>query len=113
MIKYDGFRFRLYEMLQKEPDLPKSSIVQRFIAFGVSRATVFRWIQRYEKTGNVDRLPHSGRPPRIATKSTIQMLKKKVQPSVGLLSKGHCQRAGLLPLVCVTYASKAHIHTVL
>lgn len=97
MIKYDEFRFRLYEMLQKEPDLPKSSIVQRFIAFGVSRATVFRWIQRYEQTGTVDRLPHSGRPPRIATKSTIQMLKKKFNHRSGCSQRATARELGCSP----------------
>lgn len=94
MSKNDELRKRLYAMLQKEPNLPKSTIVQRFMDMRVSRATVFRWLQRYEQTGSVARVSNPGRPTRIASKSTLQKLKKNFNHRSGCSQRAAARELG-------------------
>lgn len=74
MSKNEPFRIQLYEFLQKNPDLPKSDVAGRFIAIGLKKRTVYRWLKQYDATGNIEREFASGRPVKIATKSRLQCL---------------------------------------
>lgn len=50
-------------------------------SFGVSRSSVYRWLERYEDEGSLARKPVSGRPPKIDQTSGKKIIKIISQPA--------------------------------
>jgi len=53
-----------------------NEIANRFIRPLAKKASVYRWIDQYEKTGTLKRKIASGRPVKIATKAKIRKIIK-------------------------------------
>ena len=56
------------------------SVINVKKTLGVSRSTIYRWIERYAKTGELKRMESSGRPPKIdigTGKKLLKIIKKK------------------------------------
>lgn len=49
--------------------------------FGVGRSSVYRWIERQAKKGSLERLPVSGRPPILNSKTGKRLMKIIYQPA--------------------------------
>lgn len=67
---------RVYGFIEKNPNFSKVQIVAHFHLEGASQSTIYRHIASFHKNEPIERKPGSGRPPQIASKSTIQKLKK-------------------------------------
>ncbi len=50
-------------------------------AFGVSRSSVYRWIERQEDSGSLERLPVSGRPPILDNETGERLIQIIYQPA--------------------------------
>jgi transposase len=50
-------------------------------SMGVARATVYRWIDRYNNSETLERKPTSGRPPKVSTENAEKLLKIIEKPA--------------------------------
>lgn len=60
--------------MSENTEMEISEVAKRFIAVGLAKTTVYRWIRQYQATGNIERRIAPGRPVKIATKKNIRSL---------------------------------------
>lgn len=92
--KQETLKSRMYEFINKNPNLPKISIVAHFEAEGVPRPTIYALIRCYEQNEPVGRKKGSGRRPKIATKHTIHKLKKMFNNKSGCSQRRAARNIG-------------------
>ncbi len=48
MKKHEGFKNLVYIFMKNNPNKRKSEVADRFMAIGIKRATIYRWIKLVE-----------------------------------------------------------------
>ena len=76
MKKHEGFKNLVYIFMKNNPNKRKSEVADRFMAIGIKRATIYRWIKLVEEKKSIKRKKGSGRPVKISTRANIFRIKK-------------------------------------
>ena len=76
MKKHEGFKNLVYIFMKNNPNKRKSEVADRFMAIGIKRATIYRWIKLVEEKKSIKRKKGSGRPVKVATRANILRIKK-------------------------------------
>ncbi len=55
MKKHEGFKNLVYIFMKNNPNKRKSEVADRFMAIGIKRATLYRWIKLVEEKKSIQK----------------------------------------------------------
>ena len=84
MAKYDAIKKILYNFCKKNPNLKKNQVVDHFEKLGFKQRSIYRWLELIYEKKSLKRKVGSGRPAKIATKTNIEIIKKKMTKTFGI-----------------------------
>lgn len=94
MAKYEPIKIKLAETMKNRPGLKNIDYAKPLIQLGYSQTSVFRWVKMIKELGNIERRIASGPAVRIATKDTINKIKKSFNHKSGCSQRSAARSLG-------------------